>query len=726
MTINTTVTVLGGGSSFSSSEARWNPVVGAECYDLLERQDEAIREGVRGSSVDILSRCSPPANDQPPEGRAGLVVGYVQSGKTLSFTAVAALARDNGYAIVIVIAGTSDLLLQQSRERLTDDLRLAAGDAYERWQHLPSPKRPAGLDQLTDDLEQWSKASPTNRPTILITVMKRYQQLEHLALVLEQVSEGLDPASFPTLIIDDEADQASPNVQRAADKESTTYSQIRRIRQALPRHTFLQYTATPQAPLLISLADQLSPDWVTLLEPGHGYTGGSYFFREHHRDFVRLIPDQDVAAFKEKGHEPPPSLQEAFATFLVGVAHGSLQSPKAPTQRSMLVHPSQHVVPHTQTAYWLRSLRELWLELLEAPDTDADRRDLVRTLIVPAINDLRGTEAGLATDEDLIAQLPVALRQLRIQVVNAAGEAKVPWSQAYAWVLVGGQLLDRGFTVEGLTVTYMPRGKGVGNADTIQQRARFFGYKGAYASLCRAWLETDVADAFTRYVEHEESMRKELDGVIKSGESLRTWRRRFLLDKGMKPTRAAVVRLQLQHAVFGDEWWRQSVIVTNDTALLRSNSELFATLLADRPWSADQAGWQFQHPIAGVSLSNVVELLADYTGEDDDDAALVALGLVLQRVIDDGGDEPSFLVHMQPQLRQRSRKGVNVNNLFEGRNPKPGGYPGDSSVHAEDAVTVQLHRVSVLDNDRPVQEPTAVLAVWVPKRLARGAVVQGV
>ncbi len=333
-----------------------------------------------------------------------MVVGYVQSGKTLSFTTVAALARDNGYAIVILIAGTSDLLLQQSRERLTDDLRLAAGNAYERWQHLPSPKGQPGVEQLTADLEQWSKASPSNRPTILVTVMKRYQQLEQLALVLEKISEHGDPSSFPTLIIDDEADQASPNVQRAADKESTTYSQIRRIRHALPRHTFLQYTATPQAPLLISLTDKLSPDWVSLLEPGQGYTGGTYFFKEHHNDFVRLIPDEDVAAFKEKGHETPKSLQQAFAAFLVGVAHGSLQSPKAPTQRSMLVHPSQQVAPHKETALWLNSLRKLWLELLEAPNADDDRRDLLSTLIIPAITDLRGTEPGLATEDDIIAE----------------------------------------------------------------------------------------------------------------------------------------------------------------------------------------------------------------------------------------------------------------------------------------------------------------------------------
>jgi hypothetical protein len=40
--------------------------------------------------------------------------------------------------------------------------------------------------------------------------------------------------------------------------------------------------------------------------------------------------------------------------------------------------------------------------------------------------------------------------------------------------------MDRGFTVEGMTITYMPRGLGGGQADTMQRRARLFGYKAGY------------------------------------------------------------------------------------------------------------------------------------------------------------------------------------------------------------------------------------------------------
>ena len=85
----------------------------------------------------------------------------------------------------------------------------------------------------------------------------------------------------------------------------------------------------------------------------------------------------------------------------------------------------------------------------------------------------------------LVPSVRFAFRNTRVLEVNARGGRTPPvdWRSAYGWILVGGQAMDRGFTVEGLTVTYMPRGIGVGNADTVQQRARFFGYKRRYFRL---------------------------------------------------------------------------------------------------------------------------------------------------------------------------------------------------------------------------------------------------
>jgi hypothetical protein len=91
------------------------------------------------------------------------------------------------------------------------------------------------------------------------------------------------------------------------------------------------------------------------------------------------------------------------------------------------------------------------------------------------------------------------MRETSYEQVNAtAGQTpRIDWGQSYGWLLVGGQAMDRGITVEGLTVTYMPRGRGVNNADTIQQRARFFGYKRRYLGFCRVYLEQGAINALS-------------------------------------------------------------------------------------------------------------------------------------------------------------------------------------------------------------------------------------
>src|SRR5262245_26434535 len=78
---------------------------------------------VREDAVSIIRDCV--RFDGPDATRTGLVVGYVQSGKTLSMTAVSALARDNGCRIVILLAGVTNLLLKQSVDRFRSDLREA-------------------------------------------------------------------------------------------------------------------------------------------------------------------------------------------------------------------------------------------------------------------------------------------------------------------------------------------------------------------------------------------------------------------------------------------------------------------------------------------------------------------------------------------------------------------------------------------------------------------------
>ena len=117
----------------------WNVTVGEEAMAMLNQVGlpPEAQITVRDEAASVLSQCVPPTADSGQE--TGLVVGYVQSGKTLSFTAVSALARDNGYPIVIVIAGSSIPLTEQSERRLRSDLQLDSRNDRQ-WRHIHNPR----------------------------------------------------------------------------------------------------------------------------------------------------------------------------------------------------------------------------------------------------------------------------------------------------------------------------------------------------------------------------------------------------------------------------------------------------------------------------------------------------------------------------------------------------------------------------------------------------------
>jgi hypothetical protein len=101
---------------------RWVPAEGPETRALLDSQTRlspAGRAQLLAEAQRVLGQCVPPS--APPETDTGLAIGFVQSGKTLNFTTVTALARDNGYPLIIVIAGTSVHLFDQSTDRLIDE-----------------------------------------------------------------------------------------------------------------------------------------------------------------------------------------------------------------------------------------------------------------------------------------------------------------------------------------------------------------------------------------------------------------------------------------------------------------------------------------------------------------------------------------------------------------------------------------------------------------------------
>ena len=664
---------------------------------------------VLNDALAIVRNCLP---FKGPDGtRTGLVIGYVQSGKTVSMEVVSAIASDNGCRIVILLAGVTTNLLVQNAERFRKDLREASGSSRV-WKIFNSQHGFGNNEKqiLQQAVEEWreGRLAEEDQQTFLFMVLKNHAHLERLRGLLAHVSL----AGIPALILDDEADQAGLNTAVAKGEESTTYQRIKSVRSLLPHHTYLQYTATPQALLLIALDDMLSPAFAELVEPGQGYTGGSVFFgMGENARLVRTIPSEDLFKPGAPPDTPPESLLDAMRVFLLGCAIASTRG--VPTPRSMLVHPSPRTNDHKKYLTWIQEARKRWSESL-ANQESGEYKDVLDEF-QEAYEDLKGTDRDLPRLDELAQKLRLSVSRVSLKEVNSEDGSEIDWENAAEHVLVGGEKLNRGFTVEGLTVTYMPRDAGDWNADTIQQRARFFGYKRKYLSLCRLYLAPDVVHAFRAYVRHEEDVRSQLREH--RGRPLREWRRAFFMDARMRPTRRNVLSDPFFRVNSKHPWFVQEQPQLDQDAAASNSALLFA--LEQRLSFSSRKDF-FKHTVCEIDLDSFFrEILLGYQVRGTDLASWYGQLVMLRDILDTTPDARLFVVRMYGS-RERTLTSGEI-KLHQGRSSARGEdkYPGDAKMCDGHIVTVQIHWLRIED------DPSLIpgLAVHIPENLRKDDVV---
>lgn len=740
--MTTTIEILKG----IRPELRWVPVQGEFTTEFLARKsaewalppgtlDPVVLEAQR-----ILGRCTPPTALNGSD--TGLVVGYVQSGKTLSFTTVMSLARDNGYQLVILIAGTAVNLKSQSERRLFDDLGLK--DAGRAWTHFENPKL-QDKERLRDALEAMRnrKVPEHKKRAVLITVLKNHTRLKNLVAVMGK----LELSKVPALIIDDEGDQASLNTKAQQNKQagtnavSATYDWVTQLKAVLPHHTFIQYTATPQATLLLEIADVLAPTFAELVTPGDGYFGGKELFAST-PPLVEVIPPADIPSPTNVLIGAPPSFQRALRYFLLGAAvHVCL---KQKGNRSMMVHPSQRTAPHADYKQWVSDTLGAWKQYLDL-DADDPAYKACAALFEPEHKSLRQTFPALPPLPELLEAMSAVLLDTRVVQVNSTqqGHRDVIWHTSDYWVLVGGQKLDRGFTVEGLTVTYMPRPIGTGYADTLQQRARFYGYKADYKGLCRVFVLSDVRVALRDYVEHEEFVREALEEF--RGKPLADWRRDFILTRALSPTRPSVISRDIAKVAIDEGWETPGALFRNEDAV-KANRELIASVAKE--WTERYEVMDAAvHPqfkdrrkdsprnqlIEAVPLREVLEkFLLPLRVPDPKDsvkhtAALLALSEALKRNPDQVCDV--FLIH-ELKTQTRALTSGRINQVFSGKSPNTNdfnalNYVGDQALHSSARPTLHLRTFNMTLGATPgIANDVPWYAVHFPAAFIKDSVIE--
>ena len=756
------------GNQESNNNAKWNPFVGTEVHKLIEFKgftDSSNQIDETGNQIidethKILEMCGNP--DESNVVETGLVLGYVQSGKTLSFTTLTAMARDNNYQIVIIIAGTSTPLSEQSYKRMLKDLRIEER-RDRKWKIIKNPENQNHANSIRQSLEKWQDSTlPREKcSTVLITVMKQTHRLQNLTNVMRT----LNLSNVPTLIIDDESDQASLNTRARANARagenvnegdaSTIYRRINSLREVFPHHTLLQYTATPQANLFINIWDRLSPNFIKLLTPGSGYTGGRTFFIEN-SNLVQQIPNNEIPSNQNQITQIPNSLLSALRVFFVGVVVGRITDDQF--NRTMLVHPSRLTADHTDYFNWINDVIGSWTRLLES--SDEEEKDQLYSEFRLAYDDLGLTVFDLPQFEVLTQsnQLLHAIKYTRTMEVNASrgSTPQIPWREEYSWILVGGQAMDRGFTVEGLTVTYMPRSLATGQIDTTLQRARFFGYKGEYIGFCRVWLDSQNILAFQEIVEHEEDVRRRLFEYANNNQHLNDWERQLVKHRMLRLTRPNIIFNDLDRDYLGSEWFYIKAPHDTDRHIEENKTVIEEFTIRNIHYFQVNEGHEKRTPnqkhlFAELPIASTLEHLLNklkFTKESDSQTFSSLQGL-LNTYSNENQDENCLVYIMssekigdeivQPIRKRRLRSNDEVQQYFQGPNParqrfaRGEIYAGDRSIRDPERLTIQIHRLELTDeNDNPitnsdgqiVYQDVPSITIWIPESIGKDIVRQ--
>lgn len=526
---------------------------------LLEEgfKKEAV-DNIERTTIKILKRLN--SNTVGMEPVKGLVIGNVQSGKTANMAALMAMAADWGWNMFIVLSGTIENLRQQTQRRLLSDLNRPGNISWRGLEHLD--KNTPG--QRTQDLRFEEGA----RERYFNVCLKNAVRLKKLIQWIQ--SDQNKKRQMKIIIIDDEADQASINTADIkANKERKTINKLivnlvegksiqgKNYIDKYKAMNYIGYTATPYANILNEASyESLYPrNFISTLPVSNEYFGPQQIFGVEETELeglniIREINDEDLNAIKNihngNSIKIPNKLKDAICWFIVGVATMRVWGYKKPV--SMLIHTSQKQECHENVAlaiqkwfkenekkYILKECKKLWQretegftkqdfrdqynnygrsdsEINEYPEFDQIQEAIIE-LIDNAVSYIKmGDNGELVYNKgihlcvDNCKNSGVTEDGMFVRLSYPDSNIKLKFAPAF--IVIGGATLSRGLTIEGLISTFFLRA--VGQADTLMQMGRWFGYRKGYELLPRIWLTNKTKKQFAFLSTLDKELREEI------------------------------------------------------------------------------------------------------------------------------------------------------------------------------------------------------------------------
>lgn len=408
----------------------------------------------------------------------------------------------------------------------------------------------------------------------LCVTLKQKDRLNNLLNWIKR--DTSNAKNMRVLIIDDEADQASINTKKLDSGEQTTINKLvndivngPKGKQLCGAMNYICYSATPYANFLNdSSEDGLYPNnFITTLTPPKSYFGPQEIFGVDEDglsdglSIIRNIDSDDESKInkilEETSLDIPNNLKSAICWFLCSVSAFRFKKIKKPF--SMLVNISYKTDEHSRISNainnWISTTKidaiindckKVWdketnlfsYDTLKQEFPDYEMIDNVEEYpnfneIKPYLKKLIEQRINyiLLNDDNSFEYsngIHLCIDNYKNNKINEDNEYKriiypekkqLDAMEAPAFIIIGGNTLSRGLTLEGLVSTYFFR-KGR-QADSLMQMGRWFGYRFGYELYPRIWMDEITYEQFTFLSKLDYDLRMNLEQYMIQGISPR-------------------------------------------------------------------------------------------------------------------------------------------------------------------------------------------------------------
>ena len=504
--------------------------------------------------------------------RYGLVLGDVQSGKTSTYSGLICKAADAGVKVVILLAGITENLRQQTQERIEEDIvgLTIRTDNFHNNQPanvgvgtLPGWENKVTTFTLYEDDFNMARAKSmssigSQKSIVLFVVKKNVPVLTHLHEWLTGSNQHLNADGklpYSLLLIDDEADNASINTKDSTLDPTATNRKIREICEVFMDSNYVGFTATPFANIFINpetdeemvTADLFPKDFIYVLPTPDPYIGAQKIFGQPSKEHpnygscsymldncyitdIKELTNAEIHNLTEQQlnegpiyfkHQKtwrgqlPSSLIESVRCFYLANAIRDLDINQQLSPRTMLINVSRYVGVHS---YLKKEIDQLvtndYKEIRINFSVDHDKN--VKNELYMELHrlfEIHYSSCGHTWEEVGAKNSLLRGEKPKVIVVNGTKESREDTpdykrNPSLRLRAVGGFALSRGLTLKGLSTSYFYRN--TSTYDVLMQMGRWFGYRPNYEKVCRIWITNTSANWYREIAEATEELKSEL------------------------------------------------------------------------------------------------------------------------------------------------------------------------------------------------------------------------